>query len=87
MIKVRTRSKILLFASALSPLSVLIFITEVKLNLTAYSPPSRGFVLFNVPYQDLLEGLFLAGILAFILSIFSIARDNRSRTGIPWLNQ
>jgi len=87
MIKIRTRTKVLLLGSALSPLSILTFIIEVKLNLTAYSPSSRGFVLFNVPYQDLLEVLFLVGIVAFILSIFSIVRDNRSSTRIPWLNQ
>ena len=86
MIKVGTRTKFLLLASALSPLSVLTFIVEVKLNLTTNSHPSRGFVLFNVPYVDLLEILFFVGIFAFTLSIFSLARDNRIRNRIPWLN-
>jgi hypothetical protein len=86
MIKVGTRTKFLLLASALSPFSVLAFVVEVRLNLTAYSPP-RGFVLFSVPYQDLLEILFFVGISAFTLSIFSLARDNCTRNRIPWLNQ
>jgi hypothetical protein len=87
MIKIRARTKVFFIASALSPLSVLTFIAEVKLNLATYSPSNKGFALFNVPYQNLLEVLFFVGILAFILSIFSMVRDNRSPTRIPWLNQ
>jgi hypothetical protein len=87
MIKVGTRTKSLLLASALSPLTVLSFVIEVKLDFRAYSPPTRGFVLFSVPYQDLLEILFFVGVFAFILFIFSLARDNRIPNRISWLNQ
>jgi hypothetical protein len=87
MIKVATRTKFLLLASALSPGSVLTLVIEVNLGLTADFPPSRGFVLFHVPYQDLLGILFFVGIFAFALSIFSLVHDHRTVPRIPWLNQ
>jgi hypothetical protein len=60
---------------------------EIKLGLHTYSPPSRGFVLFSLPYQGLLETLFLVGIFAFLLSFFFLVLDNRTRSRISWLNR
>ena len=84
MISVRTKSFFL--ASVLAPLSVLTFVIELKLGLTAYSP-DRRFVLFHVPYQNVLEVLFFVGIFAFLLSVFSLVRDNRTRNRTSWLNK
>jgi hypothetical protein len=74
-------------ASTVTPLSALVIAVEIKLGLYTYSPPSRGFVLFSLPYQDLLEGVFFAGIFAFLLSFFSLVHDNRTRSRISWLNR
>jgi type IV secretory pathway TrbL component len=83
---ISTRTKSLFLASALSPLSILIFLVELKLGLTAYSR-SKRFELFHVPYQNVLEALFFVGIFAFTLSIFSLVRDNRTRNRIPCPNK
>jgi hypothetical protein len=80
------RTKSLFLASALSPLSALTFVIELKLGLKSYSP-GRGFVLFDVPHQDALEILFFTGLFALTLSLFSLVRDNRTRNRIPWLNK
>jgi hypothetical protein len=60
---------------------------EIKLGLHTYSPPSRRLVLFSLPYQDLLETLFLVGIFAFLLYFFFLVQDNRTRARISWLNR
>lgn len=87
MIKVATRTKFLLLASALSPWSVLTLVIAVDRNRAADFPPSRGLVLFHVPHQDLLRILSFVGIFALALSIFSLVRDHRTPHRIPWLNQ
>ena len=79
MIDIRTRTKFLLSASALAPVSAIIFVAEVKLNLRVLEPSHR-LVLFNVPYQNLLEILFLGGIFAFFFSLLSLVRDTRTRS-------
>ncbi len=81
-----TETKSLLFVSVLSPLSILFFLVELKLGLTAYSSAKR-FELFHVPYQNVLEVLFFVGIFAFLLSIFSLVRDARTRNRTSWLNK
>ena len=81
-----TRTKYFFFVSALSPLSILIFLLELKLGFTAYSR-SKRFELFHVPYQNVLEVLFFVGVFTFVLSIFSLVRDNRTRNRTPWLNR
>jgi hypothetical protein len=78
MIKTGFRTKLLFAAGALSPLSALVFLIEVMLGLKDDSPTRAEFVLFNVPYQGLLTTLFFIGIPALVLSVFSLARDNRT---------
>jgi hypothetical protein len=80
------RTKFLLFVSALSPLSIMFFLVELKLGLTAYSPANR-FELFHVPYQNVLEVLFFVGIVAFLLFIFSLVKDNHTHKRASWLNR
>ncbi len=79
------RTKLLLFASALSPLSILFFLIEFKLGLRANS--ARALDLFAVPYQNVLEVLFFVGIFAFPLFISSRVRDNRTQKRTSWRNK
>jgi hypothetical protein len=76
LIKIGHRTKLLLALGAILPFRFLIFLIEVKLGLKAYSSPWSLFP--PVPYEGLLETLFFIGILALVLSVFSIARDNRT---------
>jgi hypothetical protein len=72
------RTNFLLHANALSPLSLTFFLAELTTN---------KFDPFAIPYQDTLEALFLVGIFAFPLFIFSLVRDKRAQKRTSWRSQ